>query len=246
MVFNLVALLVLVALIQPASAFDIKRLRTDFGTVLRLRGDVRAGDYGRLNWILQNEAIVGLQIRSGGGSLEDGVEIARIVRDKGLAVYVSRRCDSVCAFIFFAAKERYMGRACKIGVHSVSNQRGKEDAETARSTVKMSRLLTGFGVPHSVIGKIVATPPAKITFLNNHELAGLKVRRSNPFRNQSAVQAGQEGTSACNPRANVETEALAAVGPQSCATSAEYRLDNRELEHAPNSRFDRTPDLNSR
>jgi hypothetical protein len=53
---------------------------------------------------------------------------------------VSRRCDSVCAFIFFAAKERYMGRACKIGVHSASNQRGKEDAETARSTVKMSRL----------------------------------------------------------------------------------------------------------
>ena len=39
MVINLVAFLVLVALIQPASAFDIKRLRTDFGTVLGLRGD---------------------------------------------------------------------------------------------------------------------------------------------------------------------------------------------------------------
>jgi len=93
-----------------------------------------------LNRLLQNEAIVGLEIRSGGGSLEDGVEIARIIRDKGLVVYVSRKCDSVCAFIFFAAKERYIGRKCKIGVHSVSNQRGKEDAETARSTVKMSRL----------------------------------------------------------------------------------------------------------
>ena len=136
MVFNLVAFLVLVALIQPASAFDIKRLRTDFGTVLRLRGDVRAGDYGRLNWILQNESIVGLEIRSGGGSLEDGIEIARIVRDKGLVVYVSRKCDSVCAFIFFAAKERYIGRGRKIGVHSVSNKRGKEDAETARSTIR--------------------------------------------------------------------------------------------------------------
>ena len=152
----------------------------------------------------------------------------------------------MCAFIFFAAKERYIGRRCKIGVHSVSNQRGKEDAETARSTVKMSRLLTGFGVPHSVIGKIVATPAAKITFLNNHELARLNVRRSNPFRNQSAVQADQEATSACNPRANVETEVLTAAGPQSCATSAEYKLGNREiLERAPNSRFDRTPDLNS-
>ena len=141
MVFNLVAFLV--ALIQPASAFHIKRLRTDSGTVLRLRGDVRAGDFARLNSILQNEAIIGLEIRSGGGSLEDGVEIARVVRDKGLVVYVSKECNSVCAFIFFAAKERYIGRGCKIGVHSVSNQHGKEDAETAQSTVKMSRLLTG-------------------------------------------------------------------------------------------------------
>ena len=224
MVFNLVAFLVLVALIQPASAIDIKRLRTDFGTVLRLRGDVRAGDYGRLNWILQNESIVGLEIRSGGGSLEDGVEIARIVRDKGLVVYVSRKCDSVCAFIFFAAKERYIGRGCKIGVHSVSNKRGKEDAETARSTIKMSRLLTGFGVPHSVIGKIVATPPANIAFLNNRELAGLNVRRSNPFRNQSAGLARQEATLACDARANFETEVLAAVGQQSCTTSAEIGI----------------------
>jgi hypothetical protein len=221
MVFNLVAFLV--ALIQPASAFHIKRLRTDSGTVLRLRGDVRAGDFARLNSILQNEAIIGLEIRSGGGSLEDGVEIARVVRDKGLVVYVSKECDSVCAFIFFAAKERYIGRGCKIGVHSVSNQHGKEDAETAQSTVKMSRLLTGFGVPHSVIGKIVATPPANITFLSNRELAGLNVRRSNPFRNPSAGLArSQEATSACDPRTNFETEVFPRRTKVLCALRRVY------------------------
>jgi hypothetical protein len=79
-------------------------------------------------------------------------------------VYASKECDSVCAFTFFAAKERYIGRRCKIGVHSVSNDRGTEDGDSVRTTVQMSRLLVGLGVPHSVIGKIVATPPAKITF----------------------------------------------------------------------------------
>jgi len=107
----------------------------------------------------------------------------------------------------------------------------------------MSRLLTGFGVPHSVIGKIVATPPANIAFLNSRELAGLNVRRSNLFRNQSAGLARQEATSACDPRANFETEVLAAVGKQSCTTSADNR-DNKQ--HAPNSRFDCATDLNSR
>jgi hypothetical protein len=47
----------------------------------------------------------------------------------------------------------------------------------------MSRLLVGLGVPHSVIGKLVATPPTRITYLDNRELVELNVRRTNPFRN---------------------------------------------------------------
>jgi hypothetical protein len=221
MELKLVALLVLIAFLEPAGAFQIKRLRTDFGMVLRLRGDVRDGDYDRLKSILQDGSVVGLDIRSGGGSLEDGVEIARVVRDKGIVVYASKECDSVCAFIFFAARERYIGRGCKIGVHSVSNQRGKEDADTARSTVMMSRLLAGLGVPHSIIGKIVATPAAKIAFLNNRELAGLNVRRSNPFRNHdSAASAARshEPSTVCEGSVDVEAEVKAHSGERPCMT----------------------------
>jgi hypothetical protein len=126
MIIKLVAPLVLVALVQPASALQIRRVGTDLGVVLKLRGDVRGGDSRRLKAILQNGSIVGLQIRSTGGSLEGGLDIAQVVRDKGLAVYASKVCDSACAFIFFAAKERYVGRRCKIGVHSVSNDRGRQ------------------------------------------------------------------------------------------------------------------------
>jgi hypothetical protein len=223
MILKLVASLV--TLVQPASAFQIKRVATDSGVVLRLRGDVTAGDYGRLKAILQNEAVVGLEIRSDGGSLEDGFDIARVVRDKGLVVYASKECDSVCAFIFLAAKERYMGRGCKIGVHSVSNDRGREDADSARITVRMSRLLVGLGVPHSIIGKIVATPPAKITFLDNRDLAGLNVHRTNPFRNihnAASVARSQEAGAVCNAGVNVETGAIAHAGARSCTTSAAH------------------------
>ena len=208
-ILKLAALLVLIPLLRPASAFKIKRVETVSGLVLKLRGDVRDGDYGRLKSALQNGSVVGLEITSGGGSLEDGVDIARIVRDKGLVIYASRECDSACAFIFLAAKERYIGRGCKIGVHSVSNDRGKEDAESARTTVQVSRLLVGLGVPHSIIGKIVATPPAKITFLTNGDLAALNVHRTNPFRRNdgtaSATQS-QEARSVSTPGLEVEQE----------------------------------------
>ncbi len=105
MVLKAVTFLMLSALLQPASAFQIKRVGGGSGTVLSLHGDVRDGDYGRLKSILQNGSIVGLEIRSDGGSLEDGFDIARIVRDKGLIVYASKECDSACALIFLAAKE---------------------------------------------------------------------------------------------------------------------------------------------
>lgn len=218
MMLKLVAYLVLVALVQPASAVQIRRVMTDSGTVLRLRGNVTDGDYLRLKNVLQNDAVVGLEIRSGGGSLEAGVDIARVVRNRGLVVYASKECDSVCAFIFFAARKRFMGRGCKIGVHSVSNQRGKEDADTARTTIAMSRLLVGLGVPLSIIGKIVATPPAKITFLNNRDLASLNVHRTNPFRHiydAASLARNQQGNSVCSHGVDLETLA----GHGSCTTA---------------------------
>ena len=225
MVLKLVALLVLIAFLQPAGAFRIKRVGTDSGTVLRLRGDVRDGDYGRLKSILQNGSVVGLEISSGGGSLEDGFDIAQVVRDKGLIVYASGECDSACALIFFAAKARYMDRRCKIGVHSVSNDRGKEDADSARTTLHMSRLLVEFGVPHSIIGKIVVTPPARITFLDNRDLAGLNVHRTNPFRKNfgtASMIRGPEANSVCSSGIDVEPEATAHLGQRSCTTSAAH------------------------
>jgi hypothetical protein len=212
--------LMLVALVQPASAVQIRRVVTDSGIVLRLRGDVTDGDYRRLKNVLQNDAVVGVEIRSGGGSLEAGVDIARVVRDRRLVVYASKECDSVCAFIFFAARKRFMGRGCKIGVHSVSNERGKEDADSARITIEMSRLLVGLGVPLPIIGKIVATPPAKITFLDNRDLAELNVHRTNPFPNihdAASVARIEEASSVCNP--GMETEATAHAGHRSCTTA---------------------------
>jgi hypothetical protein len=227
MILKLVASLVLVALVQPASAVQIRRVVTDSGVVLRLRGDVTAGDYRRLKMVLQNGSVVGLEIRSGGGSLEEGLDIARVVRERGLVVYAPKECDSVCAFIFFAAKERYIGRRCKIGVHSLSNDRGKEDGDSVRVTVRMSRLLVGLGVPHSIIGKIVTTPPAKITYLDNRDLAGLNVHRTNPFRNiydAASVARSREASSVCNPGVDLESGCNGPRRRQILHTSAGARL----------------------
>jgi hypothetical protein len=230
MTVKLAAPLALAALIQPASAVQIRRVVTGSEVVLRLRGDVMDGDYRRLKDVLQDSSVVGLEISSSGGSFEAGLDIARVVRDRGLIVYASKECDSVCAVIFFAAKERFLGRGCKIGVHSVSNDRGKEDADSASVTVQISRFLVGLGVPHSVIGKIVATPPAKITFLDNRDLAGLNVHRTNPFRSiydAASVARNQQTSPVCNPGVDPESDATAHAGQRSCTTAQARASEER-------------------
>jgi hypothetical protein len=230
MMLMLVASLVLVLLIQPASALQIERVRTDLGIVLRLRGEVRTGDFRRLETVLQDASLVGLEIKSGGGSLGEGLDIARVVRDKALVVYASKECDSACALIFFAAKERYIGRRCKIGVHSVSNQRGKEDGDSVRTTVQMSRLLVGLGVPPSVIGKLVATPPTKMTYLDNRDLVELNVHRTNPFRkiyDLASAARNQETNSVCSAATDVEGRPTAEARQRSCATASARASEER-------------------
>ena len=99
-------------------------------------------------------------------------------------------------------------------MHSVSNDR--EDADSVL-TIQMSRLLARLGVPHSIIGKMVVTPPARITFLTHRDLAALNVHRKNPFRRidgTASATRSQEAKSANTPGTEVISVTTAQAGPK--------------------------------
>ena len=152
---------------------------------MRLRGDFKEGDYARFkSHFRKKDAVIGLDMSSDGGDLEEGVQIANLARQKKLSVYVAEECDSVCAFVFFAAAKRYLAQDSRIGVHSVSNSRDIEDLGSMRLTLKFARLLAKLGVPKSAIGKLVTTSPSNITYLDATDLPALNTSVGNPFRYQ--------------------------------------------------------------
>jgi hypothetical protein len=52
-------------------------MQTCLGLVLRLRGDIKEGDYSRLKKrFKEKEAIVGIDLSSDGWDLDEGLEIA--------------------------------------------------------------------------------------------------------------------------------------------------------------------------
>jgi hypothetical protein len=179
---RLLPLLLSLASPAPTSAMEMHPMRTCSGIVLRLRGDVEHGDYLRLrSHFRHTAAILGLDVSSYGGDLEEGLRIADLAHREKLTVYVSDECDSACADIFFAAAKRYFGPRSKIGVHSISNDRELEDAGSRLMTMKLARLWAKRGVPNSAIGKMVITRPDEISYLDQGDLSALDASIGNPF-----------------------------------------------------------------
>ena len=191
-------LLLSIVLPVTCSALEIKRVQTCSGTVLRLRGDIREGDFSQLTSHFRGEeAILGFDLSSDGGVLEEGLRIADLTRRKKLIVYVAGECNSVCADVFFAAAKRYFGADSKIGVHAVSNYRDVEDVGSRLLTIKLARLWAEQGVPNSAIGKMVTTRPETITYLDRADLSALGASEGNPFEAEKSTEAGQAQQPSC-------------------------------------------------
>jgi len=186
--------LVISIIATPCSGMEISRIAgCDGGDVLRLRGDIKHGDYVKFRSQFDGQRrIAGLDLDSPGGLLNEGVRIAMLTRQKRLATYVAGQCDSVCAFIFLLGRKRYVSSEAKIGVHAVGNDYGSEDGGTIRDTISFARLSAKLGIPSSAIGKMVTTPPRKITFLDQADLSALKVIVRDPFARKA------EGNQACS------------------------------------------------
>jgi hypothetical protein len=210
---RIVLLLLSIVLPVTCSALEIRRVQTCSGIVLRLRGDIKLGDFSRLkSQFRKKEAIVGFDLSSEGGILEEGLLIADFTRRKKLSVYVSDQCNSVCADVFFAAAKRYFGADSKIGVHAISNDRGIEDAGSKLLTVKRARLWAQQGIPNSAIGKMVTTRPETITYLDQADLSGLNALAGNPFAYEfeQSSEPGQARQQSC--ATNSGRPSLAASG----------------------------------
>ena len=140
----------------PCFCMEISRVGSCAGgDVLRLSGDIEAGDYAKFRLQFDDERrIVGLDVDSPGGSPYEGFRIAMLTRKKRLSTFVAQECDSACAFIFLLGRKRYVSSEAKIGVHAVGNNYGSEDNGTLRDTIYFARLSAKLGIPSSTIGKM--------------------------------------------------------------------------------------------
>ncbi|WP_457302417.1 ATP-dependent Clp protease proteolytic subunit, partial [Phyllobacterium sp. P5_D12] len=156
--------------------------------ILLMDGEIVEGDNVRLIAAVTaaNEAgnaIQSLLLNSPGGNVGAGVKLAYAVHLLGLktAVASGDRCNSMCPLVWAAGAKRYHMAGARIGVHSASTyQEASEggevmpyEGESAKATtLEMARLAKLYGMPDSVIAKMVTTPGDQMAWLNSDEVAG--------------------------------------------------------------------------
>ncbi|BCX54982.1 Predicted O-linked N-acetylglucosamine transferase%2C SPINDLY family [Bordetella ansorpii] len=149
---------------------------------IKLEGRIEEGDPYRLMQVLntskaKNFKVWGLILKSPGGSVEAGLQLASIVRQNGLSTHVSANdiCASACFYPFAAGVYRWADTNARVGVHSAA-ENGRETDRATAATIRFSRVLATLDVPDAILGKIVKTPPEKTYFLTPQDLASMGVQ----------------------------------------------------------------------
>jgi hypothetical protein len=126
-------------------------------------------------------------LNSPGGSVQDALAIARLIRDKGLDTEVDAKglCASSCPLVFAGGVRRIAEKGAAIGVHQVfaitpvnapsALKRDDGFAEAQRVSAECQRHLVAMGVDPRVWIHAMETPPERMFYFTPEELVSLKL-----------------------------------------------------------------------
>ena len=134
---------------------------------------------------LRRGGTIEVYLSSPGGSVLAAMKIADIVHKAGLTTQIPYRatCASACVLVFAAGVTRIADADSTIAVHSAGmpgqadvDQEMVENGGTLAVTALMARIMSSYGAPPSVIGKMVLTPTDEAAVLTRADLEAWNVK----------------------------------------------------------------------
>jgi len=152
------------------------------GGTIGLSGAIVEGDAAKFAALAHGARTVSIG-NSPGGDTGESLLLAQMIRNGGMATTVSGACASACVTVFSGGVLRSITGSGALYVHSArtfessAGKGAREGTLSYETTVRLSRFLYGMGVPTSVIGRLVATPPSDLALLSPTELRDWGVQR---------------------------------------------------------------------
>jgi hypothetical protein len=153
--------------------------------VLQASGSIDPGAAARLEqeFVERGEYIRTVSLDSPGGSLEDAMAMARLIRERGLTTEVraGALCASSCPLALAGGTERKVAAKAAVGVHqfyAVTNREMAPEqamADAQITTARITRHLIEMGVDPALWLHALDTPPRRLYYLSSEELSDYKL-----------------------------------------------------------------------
>lgn len=170
-------------LIHGARSAEVKSIvGKDARITVAISGEISPGDAEAFTQLVKqaNDAgkfVANIRLNSDGGNLLEGVKLADAIRFGKISTNVgkSATCASACFLLFAAGSTKFASYGAQIGVHGASDENGRETVSSNAATVSMAKIAKELGVPSSIIGRMVVTPPNEMVWLSPQELQSMGV-----------------------------------------------------------------------
>lgn len=166
-------------------------IRLGSGGTLELTGTIDAGSAARFVTELEaiREYVKLVALDSPGGSVNDALEMGRLIRQEGLdtSVAAGSLCASSCPLVLAGGIKRLASESSAIGVHQIyanvtadsmpANLRaaGTAMSDAQKTTAKITRYLTDTGVDPALWLHALETPPSKLYYLTPAEMTDYRL-----------------------------------------------------------------------
>jgi hypothetical protein len=181
----------------PAVTSDMDALRQPLGVklasggTLEVTGTIDVGSAERFKTAIADfaEYVKVVALDSPGGSVNDALEIGRMIREAKFitSVAAGALCASSCPLIFAGGVERKADPASAIGVHQIYANVSAESlpvglraagaamSDAQKTTATITRYLTNSGVDSALWLHALETPPDRLYYLSPAELTQYKL-----------------------------------------------------------------------
>lgn len=162
-------------MLRRPMSFDLES-----GGVLSAHGFIDSGAAKRFEDEIasRGEYVETVALNSAGGSLNDAMAIADLIREKGLSTEVAdgALCASSCPLILAGGQSRTAGAKAAIGVHQFYAAGGEPSgpaqamSDAQMTTARITRHLAEMGVDPALWLHALDTPPRALYYLSAEEL----------------------------------------------------------------------------
>ncbi|NJD25401.1 MAG: hypothetical protein FIB06_08330 [Betaproteobacteria bacterium] len=112
--------------------------------------------------LARHPAIAGIELEGPGGRAYEGLVLAELVRESGLATYVRRDCVSACVLVFAGGGQRFAAPGARFGLHRSGVGWQRDDGRLSRTDLAMGEFFAAQGIADAFIRRALATPFADI------------------------------------------------------------------------------------